>query len=111
MPWLPLPADGHEEPAPLGSTLDRVVGHLGGPSADALTRLYRNWDDLAGARLAPHSRPLSLRGGVLVIAVDDPAWATQVRFLAPTLLERFRDGLGGAEVTEVEVKVRPPERP
>lgn len=107
MPWLPLPENRDPDPSPLGSALDRVVGRLGGPSADSLTTLYTDWDELVGARLAAHTRPVGLRDGVLVVGVEDPAWATEIRFLAPTLVERLRSGLEGAAVTSVEVRVRP----
>ena len=83
------------------------MGRLGGPSADSLTTLYTDWDELVGARLAAHTRPVGLRDGVLVVGVEDPAWATEIRFLAPTLVERLRSGLEGAAVTSVEVRVRP----
>jgi predicted nucleic acid-binding Zn ribbon protein len=90
----------------MGGALDRVVRHLGGPSVDALGALYQQWDELVGPRLSGHTRPLSLRGGTLVIGVTDPAWATQLRFLESTLLERLA-GLDGAPVTSIEVRVRP----
>jgi hypothetical protein len=43
----------------------------------------------------------------LVVAVSDPAWATQLRFLEATLLERLQDELGADTVTVIEVRVRP----
>ena len=90
----------------MGGALDRVVRHLGGPSVDALGSLYRRWDELVGSRIGAHTRPLSLRGGVLVIGVSDPAWATQLRFLESRLLEQLAD-LDGSPVTSIEVRVRP----
>lgn len=93
----------------MGSALDRVVAHLGGPSAEVLQGLFEQWDELAGPRLAPHTRPVSLRDGVLVIGVDEPAWVSQVRFGAPELLDRLRTGLPGVRVTSVEVRVRRPD--
>ncbi|MCU0311524.1 MAG: DUF721 domain-containing protein [Acidimicrobiales bacterium] len=104
---MPLPDDRDEEPAPVGAALDRVVGRLGGPPVDALTRLFEGWSGVVGERLAAHSRPLALRDGVLVVGVEDPAWSTEIRFLGPALLERVRTGLGGVTVTSVEVRVRP----
>ncbi len=95
----------------MASALDRVVGRLGGPSADALTTLYGGWEGLVGDRLAAHTRPVALRDGVLVVGVEDPAWATEVRFLAPTVVERLRSGPAGLSVTSVEVRVRPRTEP
>jgi predicted nucleic acid-binding Zn ribbon protein len=90
----------------MGGALDRVVRHLGGPSVDALGTLYQQWDALVGPLLSDHTRPVALRGGILVIGVTDPAWATQLRFMEATLLERLAT-LDGAPVTSIEVRVRP----
>jgi predicted nucleic acid-binding Zn ribbon protein len=106
VPWSPLPDAAGDEPAPVGSALDRVVTHLGGPSSSALTDLFDRWDELAGPALAGHTRPVALRDGVLVVGVEDPAWASPVRFGAPGLLARVRDGLPGVRVVAVEVRVR-----
>ena len=92
-------------------------GRLGGPSADSLTTLYTDWDELVGARLAAHTRPVGLRDGVLVVGVEDPAWATEIRFLAPTLVERLRcragrgrsDVGGGPRSTPHRALIRPVE--
>lgn len=35
----------------------------------------------------PHCRVANLRGGLLSIAADSPAWAARIRFLAPRLLQ------------------------
>jgi predicted nucleic acid-binding Zn ribbon protein len=43
---------------------------------------------------------------VLVVGVDDPAWATQLRFLESELLERLAAEFGPGEVTSIEVRVR-----
>ena len=52
------------------------------------------------------SRPLSLSRGVLVVAVSDPAWATQLTYLEGDLVARFRDALGEGVVQRVEVRQR-----
>ena len=104
MPWQPLPGDGDREPERVASALDRVVRHLGAPSAGALDDLYRRWPEVAGPELAPHTRPLGVRDG------DDPAWSTAVRFAEAALLTRLGAVLGSEAVSAVEVRVRPARR-
>ena len=41
------------------------------------------------------------------MAVDDPAWAPELRFLEPRILERLQAVLGTSEVDRIEVRVRP----
>ena len=57
--------------------------------------------------MATHCRPISLRGGVLVIGVDDPAWSTEIRFLEVTLIARLNAELGESAIGSIEVRVRP----
>ncbi len=41
-----------------------------------------------------------------MVAVADPAWATQLRFLEGELLERIAAATGSDEVRAIEVRVR-----
>lgn len=107
MPWEPLPGDKSVEPARMNESLDRLVRHLGAPSASVTSGLFRRWPELVGENVSANCRPVALRDGTLVVAVSDPAWATQLRFLEATLLERLQAELGADTVTVIEVRVRP----
>jgi predicted nucleic acid-binding Zn ribbon protein len=72
-----------------------------------LASLFDGWEDLVGAQIAAHARPLSLVRGVLSISVDEPAWATQLSYLESELLARIAEGLGEGQVTRIQVRVRP----
>lgn len=107
MPWEPLPDAAPSDPVSMNASLDRIVRHLGGPSADVTTRVFGRWSDLVGEAVAAHTRPVSMRGTTLVVAVSDPAWATQLRFLEHDLVERLRTELGPNAIDAIEVRVRP----
>ena len=66
--------------------------------------VFGRWEEAVGAAVAAHVQPVKLDGEVLVVEVDDPAWATQIRFLESTLRERLRD-VAGAVVERLEVRV------
>jgi predicted nucleic acid-binding Zn ribbon protein len=104
MPWEPLPSSSEREPAALGESLDRLVRGLGAPSAATVGGLFERWAEVVGDRVADHARPVSLRDGILVVAVDDPAWAPQLRFLEPEILARVREVLGEDDVTSLQVR-------
>jgi predicted nucleic acid-binding Zn ribbon protein len=107
VPWEPLPGKGDDEPSSLGEGLEPVMRRLGGPSVAAVDGVFGRWDEIVGERLAAHARPVSLRDGRLVVAVDDPAWATQVRYLEAQVLGRVAEVLGAGEVSAIDVRVRP----
>jgi hypothetical protein len=48
-----------------------------------------------------------MKGTTLVVAVSDPAWATQLRFLEHDLIERLQVELGQDAIDTIEVRVRP----
>jgi predicted nucleic acid-binding Zn ribbon protein len=92
------------DPIPLSSSLDAVVKSLRGPSRAAVGGVFGRWDEAVGEQIAAHVQPVKLDGGTLVVEVDDPVWATQVKFLASTIIERLRT-VAGVEVSRVEVRV------
>jgi len=99
-------ADRPGDPAALAPLLDRLLAGLGAPPADALAALFARWSDLAGAPLADHGAPASVDGGVLVVVVDEPAWATEWRYRQGEFLRRCDVALGPGVVERVEVRVR-----
>lgn len=95
----------NDEPQPLNSALDRVLRSLRGGDRQTTVTVFSRWSDLVGESVAAHVRPLKLDGGTLVVEVDDPTWATQMKFLEGDLLDRLRD-TGGMAVEHIEIRVR-----
>jgi predicted nucleic acid-binding Zn ribbon protein len=94
------------EPRPLREGLDRVVHALGAPGVDALQAVFSDWATVAGERLAGHTRPVAVRDRVLVVAADDPAWATEARYRQAEVLSRIAERAGEGVVERVEIRVR-----
>ena len=97
------------EPRPVGESLDRLSRSLSGMGAQPLVSVFTEWPKVVGDTLAAHCRPLSLDGTKLVIAVDEPAWATQIRYLETELLRRLAQVVEGPPVQSIEVRVNPGE--
>jgi predicted nucleic acid-binding Zn ribbon protein len=106
VPWR-SDDDHDDEPRPIGPVVDRFVRQVGGVPAASLEAIFSHWEDAVGASVAAHTAPLSLRDGTLVVAVDNPAWATQLRLLHGELIGRLAAVAGAGAVTRFEVRVRP----
>lgn len=108
MPWTPLPTPDRDAapPARIGDSLDRVLAGLGRPSVDVLSTLAERWDELVGPAAAAAVHLLDLVDGVLVVAVDEPAWASHIRWAGPGVVARASELLGAGVVTSVEARVR-----
>jgi predicted nucleic acid-binding Zn ribbon protein len=98
---------GHEGgPRRLEDSLDAVTRRLGMNDAKGLGRLFACWPEIVGTAMAGHVQPIRLDSEALVVAVDHPAWATQVRGMGDALLDRVVDETGAARPGRLEVRVR-----
>ena len=98
---------------PLSESLGGVVRSLRGTGARdegattsvrQLGGVFGRWKDAVGEAVARHVQPLRLDGTRLVVEVDDPAWATQLKFLEANLRERLLE-VTGAQIDEFEIRV------
>lgn len=99
--------DSDPGPRPLGEAIEAVVGGLGGVGAVGLARLFRCWEAAVGPTIAAHARPMALRDGTLVVAVDEPGWATQLRYLGTDITAKVNAAVEGLTVERLELRVRP----
>jgi predicted nucleic acid-binding Zn ribbon protein len=103
------------EPVRISDSLAAVVRDLrdepagadsGRPSSAAtMGGVFGRWEAAVGAAVAAHVQPVRLDGTRLVVEVDDPAWATQIRFLEANLTQRLA-AVAGATIETIEVRVR-----
>jgi predicted nucleic acid-binding Zn ribbon protein len=99
-----------EDPQPLSTALDGLLGEQGWRTAAAVGSVFGRWDQLVGAEVAAHTRPERFSDGEIVVIADSAAWATQVRLLTSTLLRRLNEELGHGTVTRVVVRGPAPPR-
>lgn len=98
--------DGHDDLHTIGESLDIVVRSLKGAGAKATAGVFGRWEDAVGPHVAAHARPVLLDAGVLIVEVDEPGWATQLRYLQGELLERLAAVAGVGAVRSIEVRVK-----
>ena len=87
--------------------MDEVVRGLRGGTGDArsIGSLFSRWTDAVGEAVAGHARPVKLEGDRLLVEVDEPGWATQLRFLEGDVIERLR-AVAGLEVSRFDIRVK-----
>jgi predicted nucleic acid-binding Zn ribbon protein len=98
---------GDREPARLADVLEGVGKRLGLDHAVRAGRLWRAWREVVGSALADHAEPTSLRGGVLRVRADSPAWATEIGYLGEVIRQRVNGFFGQELVSEVRVWTGP----
>ncbi len=94
-----------DDPVPLTDALDDVLRSLRGGAGRAEVRgVFGQWDEAVGEAIAAHVRPVRLDRGVLLVDVDDPSWATQVRVLADEIRSRLA-AVAGVSIERIEIRV------
>ncbi len=92
------------DPIPISSSLDGVIRSLRGPGRREVSGVFGRWEQAVGEQVAAHVKPVKLDEGVLVVEVDDPSWATHVKFLSGTIVDRL-DEIAGVQIERVEIRV------
>jgi predicted nucleic acid-binding Zn ribbon protein len=95
----------HDEPRSLRDALAGVSRELGLPDPDRLATVLAAWPRIVGDELAAHARVQSVRDGVLVVAVDAPAFATQLRYLETDVRDGCARHVGDGVVRSLRVVV------
>lgn len=98
--WRPLREPGGPEPRRLSESLGRY--------RTGLSSVLAAWGDVVGESVAAHAKPVAVRNGALVVEVDDPVWATQLRWLGNDLLARLAERVGSPVADRVEIRVERP---
>jgi predicted nucleic acid-binding Zn ribbon protein len=98
------PRQRHDDPQSLASAFDGLLTEHGWELAAATGSVFGRWVQIVGPDLAGHTTPESLADGVLTVAADSTAWATQLRLLASQLVRRLNAELGDGAVRSVRVK-------
>ena len=91
------------DPQLLDGTLARLVADHGWALDLRVRGVFARWPEIVGAEVAAHTTPETFTDGKLVVRTDSTAWATQLRLLAPQLVQRLNEDLGAGTVTLIEV--------
>lgn len=68
-------------------------------------RVFGWWDKAVPPRVAKNARPVRLWEGVLTVHTTTAAWASDLDFLRPQLLESVRRHAPNAKVREIRIRV------
>lgn len=91
------------DPLGLGKVVGRLVAERGWSSPVAVGSVMAQWPALVGPEISAHCIPESFTDTTLHVRCDSTAWATQLRLLSLSLLEKFRLELGEGVVTSIQV--------
>ena len=83
-----------------------VMKRLGLEQRLVQAQIFHQWATIVGADVARHAQPVSLKNGLLVVAVDHPVWLQELaRYHKPLLLQKIRDRVGQPALRDIVFRI------
>ena len=101
VPGSSVPYGAGRDPHGIGDVLGALTARLGWDTVLAKSELLNSWPEIVGAETAEHSHPLSVEDGVMSVACDSTAWATQLRLMRSHILNQIVATYPDAGITSI----------
>jgi predicted nucleic acid-binding Zn ribbon protein len=97
------PGPDARDPQTLGSATSDVSKKQGWSARVAEGAVLGRWPTVVGSHIADHATPTGLRDGVLTVAAESTAWATQLRIIQNQVLAKIAAEVGDGVVTTLRI--------
>ena len=97
------PGPDSRDPQPLGRAARDVAKKHGWSAHVAEGTVLGQWSSVVGQQIADHASPTALSDGVLSVAAESTAWATQLRMIRAQLLAKIAAAVGNGVVTSLKI--------
>lgn len=95
--------------ANLASELNALLRRMGSETSDVVAGVFGEWESIVGSQIATHVTPVMIKEARLVVSVDDPAWATQTKFLESDIAKKVSQATK-MTILGIDVRVKRPGR-
>jgi hypothetical protein len=89
--------------------IDTIFATSGVPINFDDIRIWKVWEGVVGKKIAKHTRPSSIKKGVLLVKVSDSIWLQDLEFKAETIKEGLNKKLQREAVKKIRFKVGIPQ--
>lgn len=97
------PGPDVRDPQPLGRLARDLAKKRGWSAHVAEGTVLGHWSSVVGQQIADHATPIALKDGVLSVAAESTAWATQLRMIQGQLLAKIAAAVGNGVVTSLKI--------
>lgn len=97
------PGPDKRDPQPLGVAARDLAKTRGWSPKVAEGAVFAQWATVVGDQISEHAEPTALVDGVLSVAAESTAWATQLRMMQAQLLAKIAAVVGDGVVTSLKI--------
>ncbi len=69
--------------------------------------IWEHWKEIAGPELAPHSTPIGVRDGTLVIEAESAVWMHKLSYHKSKILDKSNEYLSEEKLSELYFALKP----
>ncbi|TSD99250.1 DUF721 family protein [Skermania sp. ID1734] len=91
------------DPQRLGALAGAIAKNRGWSGRVAEGTVLGRWIQVVGSEIADHAEATALRDGVLHVAAESTAWATQLRLMQTQILAKINAAVGNGVVTSLHI--------
>ena len=96
-----------QHPSRLGDALKSVLQRIDPDKCLKAYRVWVFWAEEVGEAIATRAQPAELRGGLLSVRVNSPAWMQELHFMKDTIRERLNSRLGEELIRDIRFVAGP----
>ncbi|MEW6062055.1 MAG: DUF721 domain-containing protein [Bacteroidota bacterium] len=94
----------HETIVPLGTVLDSLMKTLGIEKNIEQYQIFNVWNSIVGEQIAKVAQPERIHNGVLIVAVSNAPWRTELTFRKKEILEKIHSTLNSTSITDIRFR-------
>jgi predicted nucleic acid-binding Zn ribbon protein len=91
---------------PISTVLNQIAEEFHLEEKKEYFDALRGWDELAGPKLAAHTRPLFIKDRILHVEIDGSAWAQEIGFRKNAIVQGVNNRLGRPHVRDIRTTVK-----
>jgi len=90
---------------PLEGVLKNIIGRIGGKGIFTEEDMANTWEAVVGKAAARHSKVRSLKGGRLVVNIDDSSWLYELTVQKREILKKLAARIKGKKVKDITFRI------
>jgi len=89
----------------IGKILEELFDSLGMQEAIAQGKVLSLWEKAVGEVVARHTWARNIKGGILVVEVEDSSWLQELLFMKEMIREKINQLVGTQVVKEIKFRL------
>ena len=94
---------GNNKPQSLKTLLSDLIESKGWSDKIDEGRLPDIWDEVVGEHIAKATKVRKFENGVLFVSTDSSTWRSEIKLMAPMLIEKLNEKIGKNLIKELKV--------